>query len=156
VLALGATGAVPLTIDAAPIARARTYAAGAAGRPAWMWRVLATLTGGSAPRATVQTVSRRPLDAIGPVTEDCAISGQVTVTLDDRDGDGDASAGDVATFVFDACRDDATTTVDGGVTATLVSINSDGSSASADLALDRLSATTSLHAWRSTVRCTSR
>ena len=153
VLALGATSAVPLTIDAAGAAatiaadrRTALAGAGARAQPSWLRRVRSTLSpGGSVGGAGSAAARLRPLATLGPASEDCPLGGQVTVTLDDRDDDGDASAGDVARIVFDACRDDADSTVDGGVTATVVSIAADGSALTADLALENLAATTAAH-----------
>ena len=53
------------------------------------------------------------LMAVASVTEQCAFGGTVTVTIDDRDGNGFVSAGDLMTIVFAQCKPTATSLTDG-------------------------------------------
>lgn len=49
--------------------------------------------------------------------EDCALSGAVTVSIDDRDNDGQLSVGDVLGVSFDNCSDVAGEVIDGSMSA---------------------------------------
>lgn len=144
-LALGSAGAVPLTAQSAPGDRAATLAIPPRSTGGWTARVIAALTGRAAAPTVARAGTKRALALIGPVSEDCDVSGSVSVTLDDRDGNGDASFGDVLRFDFDACVDVPGERIDGTVEATLLSINDDGSALSADFALADLSATSAGH-----------
>jgi len=48
-------------------------------------------------------------------TEACAMSGNVTITIDDADNSGTVSAGDSVSFSFNACRSGQGETLDGGL-----------------------------------------
>lgn len=50
-------------------------------------------------------------------TENCAFSGTITFALDDRDGDNQASPGDVLSVTFSQCRTSATEMIDGSFSA---------------------------------------
>jgi len=58
-------------------------------------------------------------------TEACQVSGTLTVTFDDRDGNGTLSNGDVLTAAFAQCHDSATSSIDGTVAITLTAAPTD-------------------------------
>jgi hypothetical protein len=57
-----------------------------------------------------------PLGTVS-ITEPCAVSGSIAITLDDRDNSATPSAGDVLTSVFNDCRDTPTSSVNGSFVA---------------------------------------
>ena len=57
-------------------------------------------------------------------TEACAVSGSLTTTFDDRDGNGLLSAGDVLSVQFNACRDSAASLYNGKAVITLTTVPS--------------------------------
>ena len=57
-------------------------------------------------------------------TAACAVSGSLTTTFDDRDGNGLLSAGDVLSVQFNACRDSATSLYNGKAVITLTTVPS--------------------------------
>jgi hypothetical protein len=81
--------------------------------------------------------------ALISATENCAVSGTVTVSLDDRDNNNAVSAGDVASITFAQCRPSATELVDGGISATYTIVSQTGSlaSATASVTYSQLTAT---------------
>jgi len=81
--------------------------------------------------------------AVITATENCAVSGSVTATLDDRDNSGTASSGDVFTVTFSQCRPSDTELVDGSISAsyTLVQQLPGSFSASATVTYSNLTAT---------------
>lgn len=85
----------------------------AAVAAAGMRRVLAvTLTGG-----------RKAIAAVAPPRQvDCAISGNATGTLDDRDNSGSVTVGDVLSLSFNACSDVAGEVLNGSMSATYTQI----------------------------------
>ena len=86
-------------------------------------------TGALLRRAVVATTNQRKGVASAGVhpaatstdTEACQVSGTMTTTFDDRDGNGQLSNGDVLTATFAQCRDSATSSIDGTVAITLTS-----------------------------------
>lgn len=76
----------------------------------------------SAAAAAPAAGRRAPLGVIGPIVEPCFIAGSTTLTIDDRDDNGMMSSGDVLTFVYAACQDLATETLDGTVTVSVLSV----------------------------------
>ena len=71
----------------------------------------------------VGTAKKRPLALLGPFVESCGFSGDVSVSLDDRDNDGSPSVGDVLTLQFNACRESADELLNGRVDATYTGIS---------------------------------
>lgn len=66
-------------------------------------------------------------------TEACGLSGSLSVTFDDRDGNGLLSTGDVLSVQFNDCRDSATSLYNGKAVVTLTSVpNASQITASAD------------------------
>lgn len=63
--------------------------------------------------------------AVSTSTDACAVSGTVTTTFDDKDGNGYASNGDVLTAAFSQCRDSTSSTINGTVVVTIVGTPSD-------------------------------
>lgn len=102
----------------------------AANRPAPLGRArsLSTLLFGLTRDTLLDRMSAKPTaagaggdavraQAIVSRTDNCAFGGTVTFALDDRDGNNQASAGDVLSVTFSQCRTRATEMVDGGFSA---------------------------------------
>ena len=82
-------------------------------------------------RTTIASTSAHPA-ALGD-TQACAVSGSVTVTFDDVDGNGLLSGGDLLSVQFNQCRDSATSLYNGKAVLTLTSVpNASQITASAD------------------------
>lgn len=78
-----------------------------------------------APGATARV---RPL-AVSTETEFCSYGGTVATSFDDRDGNNDASPGDVISAVFTGCKEDDLIRLDGRVTiqiTTVAEVGTDG------------------------------
>jgi hypothetical protein len=73
-------------------------------------------------------------------TEACAMSGNVTITIDDADNSGTVSAGDSVGFSFNACRSGQGETIDGGLALRVASAN--GANVTGVLTFTELSAAT--------------
>jgi hypothetical protein len=73
-------------------------------------------------------------------TEACAISGNVTITIDDADNSGSVSAGDSVGFSFNACRSGLGETIDGGLTLRVATVS--GPNATGTLTFTELAAAT--------------
>jgi hypothetical protein len=69
-------------------------------------------------RKAIASVGARPA-AVSSGSQPCGVSGAITVSFDDRDGNGQLSNGDVLTAAFAQCRDSDTSSIDGTVTITL-------------------------------------
>ena len=80
------------------------------------------LAAGLTSRMAVASASVHP--AALADTEACAVSGSLTTTFDDRDGNGQLSAGDVLSVQFNDCRDSATSLYDGKAVITLTTVPS--------------------------------
>lgn len=81
------------------------------------------LAAGVGPRMAIASASVHPA-AASSGTEACGVSGSVTTTFDDRDGNLVLSTGDVLTIRFTQCRDSTTTSYDGTAVITLTSVPS--------------------------------
>ena len=89
------------------------------------------LAAGVTSRMAVASASVHP--AALADTEACAVSGSLTTTFDDRDGNGLLSAGDVLSVQFNQCRDSATSLYNGKAVITLTTTpNASQITASAD------------------------
>ncbi|MDH4052646.1 MAG: hypothetical protein OEU93_13820, partial [Rubrivivax sp.] len=141
-LSLNATTALPLSPAAAAGSLRSKLAVGAGARGAtWATHVVAALSvAHRAQIASLRTDKKRPLAMIDLGTEPCGAGGTVSMMLDDRDGNQDASVGDVATFVFTDCRDAPDETINGEVAVTVQAINADATALTADVDVNRLSA----------------
>jgi len=71
-------------------------------------------------RKAVAAVGAHPATASSD-TQACGVSGTLSITFDDRDGNGSLTSGDVLTAAFAQCHDSATSSIDGTVTITLTS-----------------------------------
>jgi hypothetical protein len=56
-------------------------------------------------------------------SEACPGGGSLTMAIDDRDGNSTLSAGDLMTFTFSQCREDASTMVNGALTMGIASVS---------------------------------
>ncbi len=80
------------------------------------------LAAGVRSRLSIQSASAHP--AALADTQACAVSGSLTTTFDDRDGNGQLSAGDVLSVQFNDCRDSATSLYKGKAVITLTTVPS--------------------------------
>lgn len=81
------------------------------------------LGAGLKPRATIQSASAHP-SAVGSDTEACAVSGSLTATFNDVDGNQQVSAGDILSIQFNDCRDSATSLYNGKAVITIATVPS--------------------------------
>ena len=89
------------------------------------------LAAGVDSRLSIQSASAHP--AALADTRACAVSGSLTTTFDDRDGNGLLSAGDVLSVQFNDCRESATSLYRGKAVITLTTVpNAQQITASAD------------------------
>jgi len=75
-------------------------------------------------RKVIASLGARP-GAASTSTEACQVSGTMTVTFDDRDGNGTLSNGDVLTAAFAQCHDSDTSSINGTVAITLTAAPTD-------------------------------
>ena len=110
-LTVGVTNSVPLSTGSASVALR-----------VLMPRILAAWSGTS--RATIlsQRQNAMPQQMVGTNTQPCAISGSITVTVDDRDLNGMVSAGDVLTFSFSNCQDTTSEVLNGTSAVTFTAV----------------------------------
>jgi hypothetical protein len=73
-------------------------------------------------------------------TEACALSGNVTITIDDADNNAAVSAGDSVAFSFNACRSGQGETIDGGLALRVASTS--GANVTGTLTFTELTAST--------------
>jgi hypothetical protein len=66
-------------------------------------------------------------------TDNCGVSGSITSTFNDNDGNGAMSVGDSVTIVYNACHDTATSSVSGTVSVTVTSVSGSTFSATANV-----------------------
>jgi hypothetical protein len=69
-------------------------------------------------RKGIASASLHPTAATSDVVN-CGVSGTVTTTFDDRDGNSVISSGDVITATFAQCKDSATLAINGAIAVTL-------------------------------------
>ncbi len=98
--------------------------------------------GGTSGTLAVHTLARRVIAAVtnqrkavasagvhatttNTTTDTCQVSGSITVTLDDRDGSGTLSNGDVITASFAQCKDSDTSSINGAIAITLTATPTD-------------------------------
>jgi hypothetical protein len=115
----GATDAVPLGSGSGVSAlgtRVSGYAVG--GRPAaWLpQRVVYAL------KNAIRTDRAQPLAVATSPPESCAIAGTMTVTVDDRDNNGEFSLGDSITVAFNQCQDSTNEVLNGTATVAVTRI----------------------------------
>lgn len=88
-------------------------------------------------RSAVGAARERPQALITGAPQACLVSGSVTVTIDDRNGNGSWDLGEPATVVFNQCQDNAYDVLDG--TAVLTIVGGSASSFSATMGMTQLS-----------------
>lgn len=144
VLSSSPTAAVPLA--AAPDRRQALGSSGAL-RTVRSGRLLAALLQPlRSPAAPALIGAREQAQAvIGPVVEACALSGTVSVRIDDRDNNAVPSVGDVLTITFAQCRDSANETLNGSASASYTQISTAPIAVHARLTTTQLSAVTANH-----------
>jgi hypothetical protein len=124
----GASSAVPLgggSGMAAQGASVQTLGYAAAGRPAaWLpQRVVdALMNAVRADRALANSRRAQPLAVVTSPPEPCGIAGTVTVTVDDRDNNGELSLGDLFTIAFSNCQDSAFEVLNGTANASVTRV----------------------------------
>ena len=117
-------GAVPVAGGGGSLfgGRARALSAARSGAgleptaAAVWWQALQAGTGANT------TGRARPAALIGPTEDPCLVSGSTVLTIDDRDNNLMASAGDVLTVVFKACSDVAGETLGGTMSLQLTQV----------------------------------
>lgn len=72
-------------------------------------------------KQTTQAVRARPME-VASQTFPCAISGSFRLTVDDRDGSGTLTAGDVITVVFNQCSDVPGETTNGAMSLEFLNV----------------------------------
>jgi hypothetical protein len=93
-------------------------------------------------RAAPLASGRETIAAVSSQNVACAVSGSITVSIDDVDNSQNVSVGDVLTITFNACSDVAGETLGGSVAAGYTSIQTTPTiSIGASLAFNNLSAT---------------
>ena len=83
-------------------------------------------------RAVSEAAARRSAVASATVhpaasttdTEPCGVSGTLSTSFDDKDGNGSLTSGDVVTAVFSQCRDSSTLLMNGTLVITMTSVTS--------------------------------
>lgn len=107
-------------------------------------QLLARITSRMASLTLGQASSARPGPlAVSTETEACSDGGTVATTFDDRDNNGDASAGDIVTAVFAGCKEADLITLDGRAVvqiATVAAVGADGLDLTGSFAFDDMSA----------------
>ncbi len=89
---------------------------------ALMTVVRRALAAGPQRRVAIESLaSAHPL-AISTDTEACGVSGSLTTTFNDVDGNGTISAGDILTIQFNQCRDSATSLYNGSAVITMATV----------------------------------
>ena len=80
------------------------------------------LAAGPQRRATIESVAAAHPLAVSTDTEACGVSGTLTTTFNDVDGNGTISAGDILTIQFNQCRDTATSLYNGKAVITMATV----------------------------------
>lgn len=124
----GASSAVPLDSGSGIAAQgtsARVSDYSVPGRSAaWLpQRVVDVLMGAlHSDRALASSRRAQPLAVSTSPPEACGIAGTVTVTVDDRDNNGEFSLGDLFTFAFSNCQDTNSEVLNGSATVSVTRI----------------------------------
>lgn len=118
-------------------------AQGLAAGGAWPQRLRSALLQGTGAGPTREQALAISATQIAP----CAVSGTVTLSFEDRDGNNAVSAGDVLTMAFNQCVDTAGTSVNGSASATYTQVITTPTPAvKARMALTQMSTVTANHA----------
>lgn len=149
ILGLSPTLTIPLAANGAAADHNQALAAGQAQPSTWSGRppaLVRQLVGQLVrnPSAKAASPMAHALAVTGPAVTACGIAGTISSTLDDRDGSGDLSAGDVVTIAFNNCQDTASETFSGSVTTAIRALSS--TSWSVRLTMSQLSDTAARHA----------
>jgi hypothetical protein len=150
VLSSSATAAVTPSANADRVQTASSTPSGLAGARSLSTLLLGLTRGTLLDRTSGKTSAAAPSDdavraqAILSRTENCAVGGTATFALDDRDGNNQASAGDVLSVTFSQCRTSATEMVNGGLTASFTIVQqAPALSMTASITYSQLTATSS-------------
>ena len=73
-------------------------------------------------RAAIESAGAVHPLAVSTDTEACGVSGTLTTTFNDVDGNGQISAGDILTIQFNQCRDSATSLFNGSAVITMATV----------------------------------
>ena len=82
------------------------------------------LAAGQQRRAAIERAGSAHPMAVSTDTEACGVSGTLTTTFNDVDGNGQISAGDILTITFNQCRDSATSLYNGSAVITMATVPS--------------------------------
>jgi hypothetical protein len=80
----------------------------------------------------------RPLAVIDLGTTPCEVAGSSRMSFEDADGDAMLDVGEVFTFVFDNCQDNAASVTNGSMSGTVTRINDSGTAFDAGITLSSL------------------
>lgn len=80
----------------------------------------------------------RPLAVIDLGTTSCEVAGTSSMSFDDADNDGMLDVGEVFTFVFNNCQDNAASVTSGSLSGSVIRINDSGTSFDAGITLSSL------------------
>jgi hypothetical protein len=134
ILGLSVTDTIPVTSNSAAAGREQPQAVGIAQRSGWSGRLMTALL--PPLRENAQAV-------IGPVVQACAISGSTSSSLDDRDGNGVPSVGEVLTIAFNNCKVTPDETLTGTASAAITAVGT--TSMSMRLTASQMSDVTTSH-----------
>jgi hypothetical protein len=117
----GASGAVPLSSgsDVSALATSARVSSHAARGSSAAWlpqRVVDALKG------AIRTDRAQPLAVTTSPPEACAVAGTMTVTVDDRDNNGEFSLGDSISVAFSNCQDSTQEVLNGAATVVVTRI----------------------------------
>lgn len=131
-MAFGSTVMMPLDAGSG-----RATALAGTGSVAWLpSRVLDGLL--LAMRGTARKGGARPLAVIAMEPTPCSVAGTSSMSFDDANNDGMLDVGEVFTFVFNNCQDNAASTVNGSMSGAVTRINSSGTTFDARVTLASL------------------
>ena len=149
ILGLSPTLTIPLAANGAAADRDRALAAGQTQPPVWSGRLPALVR--QVVRHVVSTTGAKAaspmahrLAVTGPLVSACAISGTMSIGVDDRDASGGLNAGDVVTIGFSNCQDTADETLNGKADTAIIALTA--TSLSARLTMSQLSDAAARHA----------
>jgi len=136
---------LPLTATASAADLQRAQAAGQPRPAAWLGRVLSALLEPVRAKArSARFHEMRPLAVSSSGDQPCAVSGTVSVSIDDVDNSGDLTPGDVMTMALKNCKDSEFETLSGTATTVFTQVAQD--SFSARMTMTQLSDAAERHA----------
>jgi hypothetical protein len=118
----------------------RATALASTGSTAWLPpRVLSGLL--QAMGGATRTGVARPLAVVDLGTTPCAVAGNSSMSFEDADNDAMLDVGEVFTFVFNNCQDNAASVTNGSMSGTVTRLNDNGTAFDAGITLASLAQT---------------